>query len=138
MLGKIQDMLKIADKPKKIKPDNYYVIYGNNIYYSMWGDPKTGSLIPDADPKTFRLISKDKTEPACGYDCRNFYFNNLSLKSPDVKKLNLLGDGYMKDDHTVYYYGYPVKDADASTFAVIGNGYAKDKQRFFYRMKELK
>lgn len=114
---------------RKIRSDNYYVIKDNKIYYSMWGDTKTGKKVEGADPKTFKVLykwyAKDKTRA---------YFQEKVIPNADPNSFVVLSPKFVKDNNRVYYGNMILRNADTKTFEVFeeNKNFARDKKKIYY------
>jgi hypothetical protein len=121
---------------KKIKfvlpalPDNtatstLYLLYGS--------DGQQTAFVTDKSRVWYLKINRDWS----GHWVLSSYGIEIELiDGADVATLELVGKGYVKDKHRVYYETYSLitlADADSATFQLLGESGAKDKNRVWFR-----
>ena len=86
--------------------------------------------------KTF--ICNGNPKAPAGSAHREDYSVTLRGKEADFSKFACLGNGYSRDEKSVYILDYKIRGADPKTFKYITGVYAKDKDNIFYADKKIK
>ena len=115
-------------------PKELYKIQNNHVY-------SLSQIIPDADPKTFTILSgRSEFDQCSGYaqDGKHiYYFYDALPVFADIKSFSVLERFFAKDSSHVYFGGVPIDDADVATFSLLkdpkgeGTLYSKDKSHVY-------
>ncbi len=137
------DGMRIIDLTPILLPT---VIVDGKVASSSLSSPrrKQGpSIIEDADPETFEVISSDYLDPALSpeknptltyaRDKNYLYREGERVISADPDTLLILGRGYIEDKNSVYYRGKKLEGSDPNTFEFLKYGYARDKILYILR-----
>ena len=92
----------------------------------------------DADLTTFKILA---VLPDClwGIDSKNVYFFEHKLIDADVDSFNVIdtyGEGYAKDNHSVFFRHVKIPGADPHTFTIMRHGegevsFSRDKNHTY-------
>ncbi len=86
--------------------------------------------------KTFICNGNLKAEAGSAH--REDYSVTLRGKEADFSKFACLGNGYSRDEKSVYILDYKIRGADPKTFKYITGVYTKDKNNIFYADRKIK
>ena len=118
---------------------HYYYAKDDQYVYYM------GTIVPGADPRTFRPIENGPWSHSYGADALHVFYQSEMLPNADPKTFEILwqqvyeGCGmnqYSKDGDVVYFRSLPVLGADAATFMPLNGGddyYGKDARGIYQR-----
>lgn len=125
----------------------------NHVYYVKYDYENSNiSVLPDADPKSFKVLGKcqmiEKYGTLQAKDSKHVYVENKIIPDADAETYNFITTfsldidipsmfSYSKDKNNIFYNcGNILKDADYKTFEYIGNGIAQDKN-YKYNLGEF-
>lgn len=138
-----------APEPLRI-PGNFngfaiaYYRTDTNVFYHTCEDDKPNCfiLVPDADPKTFRMvIDSGSLAPGIAYfakDVKHVYAGYSILPLADPKTFTPLDFPYARDARHIYYGSSLLRGANARTFKKLSAFYATDGRKVFYMNKILR
>lgn len=100
------------------------------------------SIIPNADPTTFQLLTAPMGELVNRYskDKHSVFFECNKITDADPQTFEVLDEFHGKDKNSVYLCGsiFEYVDVDIKNFKGLGASYSKDKSHVYYYGKVLK
>lgn len=95
-----------------------------------------GKKMPDVDPNSFSILSEYLYYAFYGRDDRALYHvkaGKLRKLKANLTTLEVLAEGWLKDDKSVWWAGMKVSTADPSTFQILSTHYARDKGQVYFK-----
>lgn len=114
-----------ADTKVKVDLDSFeaidylYARDKNSVYYQ-------GRVVHGIDPKTMKIIDNERVQD------KNWVAYNWEVISEVHGTIQILSEGYWKDDTTVFYYGSKKSKLDPKTFELFYNSFSKDKSGVYW------
>ncbi len=111
-----------------------FEMIGKTGYFRDKNNVYKRNIIEDADPETFRVVSKHNETFA--RDKASVFYNGLKVENCDVNTHRILGKYHHRDEKQVFFGLTPLSD-DPDNFKILSNSYSKDSKNVYWSKKTI-
>lgn len=112
----------------------------NHVYFTSDYETPSVKILPDADPKTFKIVYEASPIFDIYYskDGRHAFRNANIIPNSDARSFTVIDNNWSKDNKHVYYETTALPGADPRSFNKINDYFEKDAHHIYLREKLIK